>query len=228
MRTLRHCIKLPLAALFSIGILLIMAGTASAHSTVSTHPAIPAHAKVYKAIPAIGSTIAQAPTSVTVFTLENINPNPTKSNLFVYSPAGDLISQGNAQVSLQNPREMSIKITSDPKNLNGVYVVRWITVSAEDGDPDQGAFVFTVHANATATPTPAPTTANQTTPPPSNTTATGSGGTPVWVPIVVGIVALLIGLGAGLGLGRRNATPAIGSMRRAVAQQSEEEAAKRP
>ena len=216
--------KLPLAALFSIGVLLIMAGTASAHSTVSAHPVIPAHAKVNKAIPAIGSTVAQAPTSVTVFTLENINPNPTKSNLFVYSPAGDLISQGNAQVSLQNPREMSIKITPDPKNLNGIYVVRWITVSAEDGDPDQGAFVFTVAASAAATPTAAPTrSTNQTTPPPSNTASPGSGGTPVWVPIVVGIVALLIGLGGGLGLGRRNAAPAIGSMRRSVAQQSEEQ-----
>jgi copper resistance protein C len=224
MRTLRHRMKLPLAALFSIGVLLIMAGTASAHSTVSAHPVIPAHAKVNKAIPAIGSTIAQAPTSVTVFTLENINPNPTKSNLFVYSPAGDLISQGNAQVSLQNPREMSIKITPDPKNLNGIYVVRWITVSAQDGDPDQGAFVFTVAASAAATPTAATTTStNQTTPPPSNTTSTGSGGTPVWVPIVVGIVALLVGLGAGLGLGRRNSAPAIGSMRRSVAQQSEEQ-----
>ena len=224
MRTLRHRMKLPLAALFSIGVLLIMAGTASAHSTVSTHPGIPAHAKVNKAIPAIGSTIAQAPTSVTVFTLENINPNPTKSNLFVYSPAGDLISQGNAQVSLQNPREMSIKITADPKNLNGIYVVRWITVSAEDGDPDQGAFVFTVAASAAATPTVAPTrSTNQTTPPPSNTTSSGSGGTPVWVPIVVGIVALLIGLGGGLGLGRRNSAPAIGSMRRSVARQSEEQ-----
>lgn len=228
MRIMRQRIKLPLATLFSLGILLMMAGTASAQSTVSTHPAIPAHAKVYKAIPAIGSTIAQAPTSVTVFTLENINPNPTKSNLFVYSPAGDLISQGNAQVALQNPREMSIKITPDAKNLNGVYVVRWITVSAEDGDPDQGAFVFTVSANAAATATVAPTTTNQTTPPPSNTASPGSGGTPVWVPIVVGITALLIGLGGGLGLGRRNATPTIGSMRRAVAQQSEEEAAKRP
>jgi copper resistance protein C len=224
MRTLRHRMKLPLTALFSIGVLLIMAGTASAHSTVSAHPVIPAHAKVNKAIPAIGSTIAQAPTSVTVFTLENINPNPTKSNLFVYSPAGDLISQGNAQVSLQNPREMSIKITPDPKNLNGIYVVRWITVSAQDGDPDQGAFVFTVAASAAATPTAATTTStNQTTPPPSNTTSTGSGGTPVWVPIVVGIVALLVGLGAGLGLGRRNSAPAIGSMRRSVAQQSEEQ-----
>jgi methionine-rich copper-binding protein CopC len=216
--------KLPLAALFSIGVLLIMAGTASAHSTASTHPVIPAHAKVNKAIPAIGSTVAQAPTSVTVFTLENINPNPTKSNLFVYSPAGDLISQGNAQVSLQNPREMSIKITPDSKNLNGIYVVRWITVSAQDGDPDQGAFVFTVAAGAAATPTAASTTStHQNTPPPSNTTSSGSGGTPVWVPIVVGIVALLVGLGGGLGLGLRNSAPAIGSMRRSVAQQSEEQ-----
>jgi methionine-rich copper-binding protein CopC len=179
---------------------------------------------VYKAIPAIGSTIAQAPTSVTVFTLENINPNPAKSNLFVYSPAGDLISQGNAQVALQNPREMSIKITPDTKNLNGIYIVRWITVSAEDGDPDQGAFIFTVNANAVATPTPAPTTAtNQATTPPSDTTSSGSGGTPVWVPIVVGIIALLIGLGGGLGLGRRNSASAISSVRRTVARQSEEQ-----
>jgi hypothetical protein len=119
---------------------------------------------------------------------------------------------------------MSIKITPDPKNLNGIYVVRWITVSAQDGDPDQGAFVFTVAASAAATPTAATTTStNQTTPPPSNTTSTGSGGTPVWVPIVVGIVALLVGLGGGLGLGRRNSAPAIGSMRRSVAQQSEEQ-----
>ncbi|HJT59792.1 MAG TPA: copper resistance protein CopC [Ktedonobacteraceae bacterium] len=228
MSILRQRMKLLFAALFSIGALLLMASTASAHSTVSTHPVIPAHAKVDKAIPAIGSTIAQAPTSVTVFTLENMNPDPTKSNLFVYSPAGDLISQGNAQVSLQNPMEMSIKITPDAKNLNGIYVVRWITVSADDGDPDQGAFVFTVAANAAASPTPIPTTSNQTTPPPSNNTSSASGGTPVWVPIVVGILALLIGLGGGLGLGRRNVAPTIGSMRRTIAQQSEEEAAKRP
>jgi copper resistance protein C len=224
MKLVRQRMKWPLAALFSLGILLIMAGTASARGTVSTHPAIAAHAKVDKAIPAIGSTIAQAPISVTVFTLENIDPNPAKSNLFVYSPAGDLISQGNAQVALQNPREMSIKITPDSKNLNGTYIVRWITVSAEDGDPDQGAFVFTVNANAVATPTPAPTTAtSQATTPPSGTTSSGSGGTPLWVPVVVGIIALLIGLGGGFGVGRRNSASTISSMRRTVTRQSEEQ-----
>jgi methionine-rich copper-binding protein CopC len=215
MRTIFHRLQLPLAILLSLCILYLFTGTASAHS------AIPAHAKVYKAIPAIGSTVSQAPTTVTVFTLENINPDPSKSNLFVYSPAGDLISQGNATVSLTNPREMSITVKPDEANLNGVYVVRWITVSAEDGDPDQGAFVFTVNTGAVVTPTPVATTTNSTAPT-SNTTSS-TGGTPIWVPVAVGIVALLAGLGVGLGLGRRRSASSIGAMRKAVTQQSEEE-----
>jgi methionine-rich copper-binding protein CopC len=192
-----------LATLLSLGLLFVMATAVSAHATV------PAHAKVYKAIPAIGSTIAQAPTTVTVFTLENINPDPKKSNLFVYAPSGDLISQGNAKVALNNPREMSITIKPSG---NGVYIVRWITVSAEDGDPDEGAFFFNVQPSA---PAKAPTTSAATTPPPT------TGGTPLWIPIVVGIVALLVGLGGGFGLGRGRSRPAVSTMRKVVAEQQE-------
>lgn len=225
MSTLHRRVQLLTALLLSLGLFFVMMGIASAHVSY------PAHAKVNKAIPAIGSTVSQAPTTVTVFTLENINPNPSKSNLFVYSPAGDLISQGNAKVSLTNPREMSITIKPDPANLHGVYVVRWITVSAEDGDPDQGAFVFTVRAAAATSPNPVTTTSSSGTTPSTSTTS-GSGGVPVWVPIVVGVLALLIGLGGGLGLGRRSAstTPAssVSSLRKTVTQQEEEEASKRP
>src|SRR5260370_8920940 len=129
MSTLHRRVKLLIATLLSLGLMLVMVGMASAHTSY------PAHAKVYKAIPAIGSTVAQAPATVTVFTLENINPTPSKSNLFVYSPAGDLISQGNAKESLTNPREMSITIKPDPAHLNAAYAVRWITVSPDHGDP---------------------------------------------------------------------------------------------
>src|SRR6266446_9604165 len=175
MSTLHRRVKLLIATLLSLGLMLVMVGMASAHTSY------PAHAKVYKAIPAIGSTVSQAPTTVTVFTLENINPNPSKSNLFIYSPAGDLISQGNAKVSLTNPREMSITIKPDPANLHGVYVVRWITVSAEDGDPDQGAFVFTVNAAAVASSTPVATSSSSQETTPSNTNTSGTRGTPIWV-----------------------------------------------
>src|SRR2546425_3458563 len=216
MRTWYYRLQLPFALMLSMGLLYFMTGTVSAHST------IPAHAKVNKAIPAIGSTISQAPTTVTVFTLENINPTPSKSNLFVYSPAGDLISQGNAKVSLTNPREMSITIKPDPANLHGVYVVQWKTVSAEDGDPDQGAFVFTVNAAAVASPTPAATTSTSQATTPSNTNTSGTSGTPIWVPIVVGVIALLVGLGAGLGFGRRSSASSVGAMRQAVSKQSQE------
>jgi len=186
-----------------------MAGTAAAHSTAPRHGTIPAHAKVYKAIPAIGSTITQAPTAVTVFALENINPNPRLSNLFVYAPSGDLISQGNAQVSLQDPKQMS---TTIKPTGNGVYIVRWITVSALDGDPDQGAFFFNVQPKV---PAKAPAATQTTTAPPT------ASGTPLWVPILVGVLALLAGLGGGFGLGRRQARPAVSSMRRAIAEQQE-------
>src|SRR2546426_9179272 len=93
-----------LAVLLSLGLFFAMTGTAFAHAE---------HAKVYKAIPAIGSTIARAPTMVTVFTLENMNPDPKNSNLFVYGPEAELMSQGDAKVSLSNPQQMSVTIKPD-------------------------------------------------------------------------------------------------------------------
>jgi copper resistance protein C len=200
MHTFNRSIRVVAAALFSLGLLFVLTGTVFAH---------PAHAKVIDATPAIGSTITQPPARVTVHAAENINPNPKLSNLFVYGPSGELISQGDASVSLSNPKEMSVAIKSDG---NGVYVVRWTTVSALDGDPDEGAFVFTVKPVAAATPGPgaSPTTT------PANTS--GSSGTPLWATILIGVVALLVGLGAGLGIGRSTAkSSSFGSMRQAAA-----------
>jgi copper resistance protein C len=229
MRTYFRRLRLPFAALLSLGILFLMVGMASAHTAQRT---IPAHASVLKAIPAIGSTVAQAPTTVTVFTAENINPDPKKSNLFVYGPSGEatakLISQGNATVSLTNPEEMSVKIKPDPQHPDGVYVVRWITVSALDGDPDEGAFSFTVNSGtAAATPTPAATsTTHQTTPTTSNTS--GSGGTPIWVASIIALVALLVGFGGGFGLGRRRSVPTSMEAMPKAGQQEQKEPTKRP
>jgi methionine-rich copper-binding protein CopC len=197
MRRSHRYLSTLVAAIVSLSLLLfVAAGTAFAH------------AKVLSATPGIGSTIATAPTTVTVITAENINPDPKLSNLFVYAPNGDLISQGDAKVSLNNPKEMSITIKPSG---DGIYVVRWITVSAEDGDPDQGAFVFTVKAGATGTTAsstgnaPATTAGTPSSTSSSATSATNNSSSPVLPAVIAAIVALLVGLGAGFGLGRRGA-----------------------
>jgi methionine-rich copper-binding protein CopC len=193
MKKTHHFFTASIALLLSAGLMLIVAvGTVSAH------------AKVLSATPGIGATIATAPTSVTVTTAENMNPDPKKSNLFVYGPAGDLISQGNGKIPLNNPKEMSIPIKATG---NGVYIVRWITVSADDGDPDEGAFTFTVNPNATNGTTGVTTKPTATTSTPAATTA-GSG-FPVAPVVITGIVALLVGLGAGIGVGRSRGNPAL-------------------
>lgn len=230
MHTTRHVLKSLLAAAIGLGLLCITAGSALA---ASAYPTLPAHAKVISSTPAIGSTISQAPTKVTVTTAEEVNPDPAKSNLFVYGPGADatatLISQGNAQIPLSNPKEMSINITPDKTHPNGVYIVIWKTVSADDGDPAQGAFSFTVNSNGiTSTPT---ATTPQTNTPPASAGNTSAPGMPIWVPLVAALAALLVGLGIGLGLGRRKpaAASTLGAMRTSVVQDLEqEETSKRP
>jgi copper resistance protein C len=229
MHTDHSPLKNLLAAVASLGLLCVTAGVAFA---APAQPTIPSHAKVLTADPAIGSTIALAPTKVTVFAAENINPDPAKSNLQVYGPGTDatdtLITQSSAQISLTDPKQMSIAITPNPGHTSGVYVVFWKTVSADDGDPASGTFTFTVNpTGASSTPTAAPT--KVTTPANTGGSSTVSTGSPIWVPIVAALAALIVGLGAGFGLGRRKpAASSIGAMRASIAQDKQEEAGKRP
>ena len=111
---------------------------------------VSAHAKVISATPGIGSTIATAPTTVTVVCAENLTPDPIRTTLVVYGPTGDVVSQGRATISLPDPTRMSVPLHAQGV---GIYVVRWTTESADDHESDEGAFVFTVKGGAT-TPTP--------------------------------------------------------------------------
>ena len=175
--------RLLLGTVLSLGLFLTLFSMASAK---------PLHAVVVKSDPAAGATIAQAPTTITVTTAENMKPGPANSNLFVYGPSGKLINQGDAKVALNNPKQMSVNINPEK---NGIYVVQWKNVSADDGDPDQGAFTFTVGTAAQGAPA---TVARPTAP----TSSTSSGGTSWLVTAIIGIVTLVIGLGIGLGIGR--------------------------
>jgi methionine-rich copper-binding protein CopC len=178
------------AAVLSLGLFFAMVSPSFAQTN---------HAKVISSDPAINSVIKQAPTKITVTTAENMKPGAANSNLQVYGPDGALISQGDAAVGLNDPTKMSVAIKPE---TNGVYVVRWYTVSSDDGDAAQGAFVFTVGTAASTTVNAQPTAIPKNTVGTDTASTTNSSGTTVWVPIVTGLIALLVGLGAGFGIGR--------------------------
>lgn len=189
------------SAILALGLLLVVAvGSVSAH------------ASVVSATPGIGASIVQVPTQVTVITAENMNPDPKASNLFVYSPDGELISKGNATIDKNNPKEMSVTI--NPKG-QGIYIVRWTTVSAEDSDPDEGAFTFTVKPGTASKATTGTGTPNAT---------GGTSGVPVAFAMLLGGMALLVGLGAGFALGRsRGKVSTIPNVRSAASPGQERE-----
>jgi methionine-rich copper-binding protein CopC len=201
-------------SLLTLSLLALAALVAFGATPVSAHPA---HAKVLSAVPAIGSTITQAPTTITVTCAENINPDPKVSNLFVYAPNGDLISQGNAKVPLNNPKQMSISIKGSG---NGVYVVRWTTVSADDGDPDQGAYVFTVKPQVSTTSS----TSTVTSAPGNNASSNVSNGpNPALIGALSGLVGLVIGGGLAFAFAGRRSQPRLATMRQSIAEERQEE-----
>ncbi len=162
-----------------------------------------AHAAVIDSTPKAGATITKVPATVQVTTAENMTLKPAETNLFVYGPKGTLISIGNAKIDINSPIHMSVGIKTDAGD--GVYVVRWITKSADDGDPDAGAFYFTVNVNGTN----AATTGTISAPKPASTNTTPTAtSSPVLPAIIVGIIALLVGLGIGFGVGRTRPSPA--------------------
>jgi methionine-rich copper-binding protein CopC len=135
-RLLSYHLQLLCALVLNLSLLFITTG-------VTTTGVVLAHASVIGSIPKMNSTITlnRLSKTITVKTAENIKPGAANSNLFVYGPSGKLISQGAAIVSLKDPTQMSVAIKPDK---TGVYTVYWKTVSANDGDPDEGAFGFLV------------------------------------------------------------------------------------
>lgn len=214
----------PWRALLLAALLAVTSGLAAGQ--VLAAPSLPAHASVWKADPAIGSTIARAPMQVSVFALESIRPQG--SSLQVYGPGPEatdtLISQGQTRFPLSDSRQMSIAIAPVGGHVNGVYIVFWQTVSADDNDPASGSFTFTVAASAGATATPA--RAAVTTPAPASTMADPW----LWVSVAAALLALCAGLGAGFGLGRRRrARASLGALRASVMQaKAADEARERP
>src|SRR5260221_279443 len=173
----RHTASIMLGIFAALVSLAIFSG-ASAHAT------IPTHARLTHADPAPDAVLNTAPTKITLQFAEDMKP--ADSTIIVYDVAGKTVSTGPATVSSTAAKTMTVGMQG---NDSEVYVVVWRNVSAQDGDPDAGAYSFTVSKGATPSPGHQPGES-------SSPTSTASGVTPL-IAALIGIAALVIGAAGG-------------------------------
>jgi len=138
---------------FTLSISLAM--TALLGATVSVF----AHAQYADSNPAANTAVASLPTTLTIVYTQEL----ASIQVQVTGPDGTNVTTGPASFDLNERHHASVPIRSAG---TGTYTVVWHNVSADDGDPNDGSFVFTV-AGPTPTPQPAatPAPAQAATPP---------------------------------------------------------------
>jgi methionine-rich copper-binding protein CopC len=124
-----------------------------------------AHAQYASSTPAANATVSAAPTSVQITCTQELADIQIK----ITGPDGSEVTTAPAKFDLSQRHNASVP-TRDAGP--GVYTVVWHNVSGEDGDSNDGSFVFTV-AGATppaATTPAAPATTGQAATPAQTTT----------------------------------------------------------
>ncbi|HZQ05820.1 MAG TPA: protease inhibitor I42 family protein [Anaerolineae bacterium] len=107
-----------------------------------------AHAEIDTCTPAINGTVATAPDKLTCTTTEALDPKG--SSLSVFDAAGTSVDKGDSAVDLNDADRKTISVSLDTSKMkDGVYTVKWKTLSADDGDDADGSFTFTMGAAQT-------------------------------------------------------------------------------
>jgi methionine-rich copper-binding protein CopC len=130
------------ACLATSGLLVLAAGIASAHAQYAS------------STPPANSTIAAAPSMVQISFTQEL----AQIRISITGPHGTDVTTGSATFDLEHRQNASVPMRDDGP---GAYTVLWHNVSGDDGDPNDGTFVFTVAgppqpAAITPAQTPAP------------------------------------------------------------------------
>jgi copper resistance protein C len=97
-----------------------------------------AHAFLDHAVPAVGATVAQAPTEVTLWFTQPLEP--AFAGCAVSNAAGERVDTGQVAVDPKDPQELHVPLKALPP---GEYKVSWHVVSV-DTHRTIGDFSFTV------------------------------------------------------------------------------------
>jgi methionine-rich copper-binding protein CopC len=150
--------------------------TAALALTVS---AASAHASYVRSTPAANAVLTSAPSTVSITFAQRLDPQGLM--IAVYGHKGNIVSTGQAQISATDPKTATISMKGDDSDI---YRVDWQTVSAEDGDPTLGAFVFAVDPSGKSDKVVTTTSVAPT-----------SSGVPPLIAALIGVGGLILGGG---------------------------------
>jgi copper transport protein len=145
---------------------------------IATIAPVQAHAAYKSSNPAANSVLKTAPTMVTITFVQHLSPQGL--SITVYDRTAKVVSTSQAQISSTDPYTAFVSMRGDGSDI---YRVDWNNVSAEDGDPTLGAFVFGVD----------PSGKTDKVPPVAAASTTASSGVSPLATVLVGILGLLIG-----------------------------------
>ena len=100
------------------------------------------HADSEVSEPAAGSTVANLPPAVVIVFSEEVVPDGVQ--IRVIGPDGAQADAGDTTLDLNDMSRRRVSVTLRPGGGDGIYAVEWESVSAADGDNDEGAFTFIV------------------------------------------------------------------------------------
>src|SRR6478609_6216915 len=111
-----------------------------------------AHAFVAKSDPAASAVLATAPTQMTIWFTERLEPKSTSATL------SDHLGNTIAGTSFRIGDDPKVLIVTFPSGLaNGTYSVVWKNISEDDGHPAKGYVPFTIGTAADVQAITAPT-----------------------------------------------------------------------
>jgi methionine-rich copper-binding protein CopC len=116
----------------------VLAGLFAGAVSISAAPQARAHAFLDHASPAVGSSVPLAPTVVTLWFTQDLEPS--FSGVTVTNEAGQRVDLGKALIPPGTPAELQIGLKPLAR---GTYLVSWHVVSV-DTHPTEGTFTFEI------------------------------------------------------------------------------------
>lgn len=109
-----------------------------------------AHARPVRVVPGHGAVLSASPAEVEIETSEDMERTAGANEIVVTDASGKTVTTGTATVDAGNRRRLTAPLAASLPA--GDYTIRWKTLSAADGEADQGTFTFRVDPGATPIP----------------------------------------------------------------------------